>query len=182
MDYETTVKKLISVFKSSSTTTSVDQLKEIELLWESINDINSYEHSNGQTIIATNKPANIKRTSSDLQQLNTNLSKKQKLTTSASSVTFSKPTDDLTSTSKDNFQNLKRKDDTINENLTDCVNLENNSVNQANEDSQGSSKVIDNENQNDDDDQATSNIDEYVIEMGLTCDTCKYVKFCKVLN
>jgi hypothetical protein len=168
MDYETTVKKLISVFKSKSpSSSSVDQLKEIELLWESVNK----SHSNGQTS-EYHKSATIKRSASDLQQIKASLNKKQKLTSP-----LSKHMDDSTSSSSDTVKASKSSQVLSSKNsIVSGANSLN--INLLNDAKSSSTRLNDFSTQSadqNDDDEKSSNIDEYVIEMGLTCDTCKYV-------
>jgi hypothetical protein len=197
MDYETIVKKLINVFKSQSTT-SVDQLHEIELLWESVNNSsNTVEHTNGHAV-STSKQASIKRATSDLQQLNTNFHKKQKLLTSVSSTSISKSKQETVSTASSSANNLKAsksihempdeglmdydyfKAAETNSSNDDNSNNTNNSSNNNNNNNDNNMNSIsiahaDDDHNNDEDLTTSTNIDEYVIEMGLTCDTCKYV-------
>jgi hypothetical protein len=167
MDYEATVKKLISVFKSPSMT-AVDQLKEIETLWQSIN--NASEHSNGQAF-SSSKPVNTKRESPGSQSSRMHLNKKQKLkvSASASSSTLTKFQNDQ-STLGDSFKGTES-------NILKNENSDDIDMSSSNDDNscKNITNAEDTGGQNDEDDQTTSNIDEYVIEMGLTCDICKCV-------
>jgi hypothetical protein len=159
MEYETALKKLINILKFKNT----DGLRQIEDLWDTINTpiIKLKDETNEQSL----PKANIKRTASDLQAIN----KKQRLNPTSTKQQTKKTTVNDESTKNDvNFeqQAIIIKNDDSNNSIEMKIDIDiDEKSNNSYVSSNGSSNNNDlNHNQ--------SKIDDYAIDMGLTCDIC----------
>jgi hypothetical protein len=163
MDYDTTIKKLIQILKFKSS----DNLNQIEELWDAVSlasgaatcTTSPNSLTNSTNIIHTSCSSSSKLDELELEFVN------HDSTSSTSSTTHESTTSNNTTTTNSN--SLKR-----------TQSIKNNTTQKSKKPKISSPTQYDTYSSNNDsmDCQPSSqinNIDEYVIEMGLTCDTCK---------